>query len=53
MIRASDALGRMVAAKQLLHVSDCLEDASYKQGRCYSSGSLTLPGTKHRYGADA
>jgi class 3 adenylate cyclase len=32
MIRASGVLGRMVAAKQLLHVSDCLEDASYKQG---------------------
>ena len=31
-IRASGVLGRMVAAKQLLHISDCLEDASYKQG---------------------
>jgi class 3 adenylate cyclase len=30
-IRASGALARVVAAKQLLHISDCLEDASYKQ----------------------
>ena len=31
-IRASGALGRVVAAKQLVHISDCLEDAFYKQG---------------------
>jgi len=31
-IRASGALDRVVAAKQLLHISDCLEDVSYKQG---------------------
>jgi two-component system NtrC family sensor kinase len=31
-IRASGALGRVVAAKQLVHISDCLEDSSYKQG---------------------
>ena len=31
-IRASGVLRRVVATKQLLHISDCLEDASYKQG---------------------
>ena len=31
-IRASGVLGRVVAAKALVHISDCLEDASYKQG---------------------
>jgi GAF domain-containing protein len=31
-IRASGALARVVVAEQLLHISDCLEDASYKQG---------------------
>ena len=31
-IRASGALGRVVAAKQLVHISDCLDDASYKRG---------------------
>ena len=31
-IRASGAIARVVAAKQRLHISDCLEDASYKQG---------------------
>jgi GAF domain-containing protein len=28
-IHASGALGRVVAAKQLVHISDCLDDASY------------------------
>ena len=32
MIRASGALGRVVAGKQLVDISDCLEDASYKRG---------------------
>ena len=31
-IRASGVLRRVVATRQLLHISDCLEDASYKQG---------------------
>ena len=31
-IRASGALGRVVAGKRLVHISDCLEDASYKRG---------------------
>ena len=31
-IRASGALGRVVAAKQLVHISDCPGDISYKQG---------------------
>ena len=31
-VRASGVLGRVVAAKALVHISDCLEDASYKQG---------------------
>ena len=31
-IRASGALARVVAAKQLVHISDCLEDVSYRQG---------------------
>ena len=31
-IRASGALGRVVAGKQLVDISDCLEDASYKRG---------------------
>ena len=31
-IRASGALARVVAAKQLVYISDSLEDASYKQG---------------------
>ena len=31
-IRASGALARVVAAKQLVHILDCLDDASYKQG---------------------
>ena len=31
-IRASGALERVVAAKQLLQISDCLGDASYKRG---------------------
>ena len=31
-IRASGALARVVPAKQLVYISDCLEDASYKQG---------------------
>ena len=31
-IRASGVLRRVVARKQLLHISDCLDDASYKQG---------------------
>ena len=31
-IYASGALGRVVAAKQLVHISDCLDDASYKRG---------------------
>jgi two-component system NtrC family sensor kinase len=30
-IRASGVLRRVVATKQLLHISDCLEDASYKE----------------------
>jgi GAF domain-containing protein len=32
MIRASGALARLVAAKQLVHILDCLDDAAYKQG---------------------
>jgi GAF domain-containing protein len=31
-IRASGALGRVVAGKRLVHISDCLDDASYKRG---------------------
>ena len=31
-VRASGALGRVVAGKQLVDISDCLEDASYKRG---------------------
>ena len=31
-IRASGVLGRVAGAKELLQISDCLEDASYKQG---------------------
>jgi GAF domain-containing protein len=31
-IRASGVLRRVVATKQLLHISDCLEDASYREG---------------------
>ena len=31
-IRASGVLRRVVGTKQLLHISDCLEDASYKHG---------------------
>ena len=31
-IHASGALGRVVVAKQLVHISDCLDDASYKRG---------------------
>ena len=31
-VRSSGVLARLVATKQLQHVSDCTEDASYKQG---------------------
>jgi GAF domain-containing protein len=31
-IRASGVLRRVATTKRLLHISDCLEDASYKQG---------------------
>ena len=31
-VRSSGVLSRLVATKQLQHVSDCTEDASYKQG---------------------